>query len=222
MPSNNAVELARNNMIEQQVRPWDVSDQSVLGIMQELPREHFVPEIHQRLAFADIEIPINCNEKMMHPRVEGRVLQSLGIQAEDEIFELGTGSGFLTACLAKLGHHVHSIEIHPELSESAAQQLKSEGITNVTLIQGDACQGWDDDSIQYDAIAITASYPEYNDAFESMLKPGGRLFVIVGEDPVMEALKITKSDTGEIRKEVLFETSLPSVHGLSKKSDFSF
>lgn len=222
MSLNSAVELARYNMVEQQVRPWDVSDKQVLELMQTLPREQFVPEIHQRLAYADIEIPIGQNQKMMHPRLEGRVLQSLNIQQDDQVLEIGTGSGFLTAALASLCSHVDSVELYPELTEIASANLEALGVTNIALHTADVSQGWDDAPGQYDAIAVTASLPEYSNQYEALLKPGGRMFMVVGEAPVMEAILVTKSDSGEIGIETLFETELDPMEGIPEKASFSF
>jgi protein-L-isoaspartate(D-aspartate) O-methyltransferase len=151
-------EQARHNMIEQQVRPWDVLDQRVLDVMTTLPREAFVPEQYRALAFADISIPLGQDQVMMSPKLEGRLLQTLDIKPDDTVLEIGTGSGYLTACLASLGQHVTSWEIFPELSAAAKARLAGQDIGNVTLEVGDATREIADE-VRYDVIAVTGSVP---------------------------------------------------------------
>ena len=201
-------EQARHNMIEQQVRPWDVLDQRVLDVMTTLPREAFVPEQYRALAFADISIPLGQDQVMMSPKLEGRLLQALDIKPDDTALEIGTGSGYLTACLASLGHHVTSWEIFPELSAAAKARLVEQDIGNVTLEVGDATREIADEA-RYDVIAVTGSVPVLQQQFHANLKPGGRLFVITGKPPIMEALLITRLDADTWARESLFETSLP-------------
>lgn len=202
------IEQARFNMIEQQVRPWDVLDQRVLDVMSTTPREDFVPEKYRSLAFADINIPLGHAQVMMAPKTEGRLLQVLGVQATDSVLEIGTGSGYLTACLSRLGNHVSSIEIFKEFSEAAAAKLAAHGYRNVTLREGDAANGIDS-ATRYDVIAVTGSLPVLQQQFHRNLAIGGRLFVIAGIPPVMEALLITRIDERNWSRESLFETSLP-------------
>jgi protein-L-isoaspartate(D-aspartate) O-methyltransferase len=202
------IEQARFNMIEQQVRPWDVLDQRVLDVMSNTPREAFVPENYRLLAFADTNVPLGHDQVMMAPKLEGRMLQALGIQPGDSILEVGTGSGYLTACLARLGNHVTSIEIFPEFSETAAAVLSAHGIRNVTLQQGDAANGIDSGT-RYDVIAVTASDPVNREQFHANLAIGGRLFLILGKPPVMEAVLVTRVDEAGWTRESLFETALP-------------
>ena len=202
------IEQARFNMIEQQVRPWDVLDQRVLDVMSNTPREDFVPEKYQSLAFADINVPLGHGQVMMAPKLEGRLLQALAIKPGDSALEVGTGSGYLTACLARLGNHVTSIEIFPEFSETAAAALSEHGIRNVTLQQGDAANGIDSGT-RYDVIAVTASVPVNREQFHANLAIGGRLFLILGTPPVMEAVLVTRVDEGGWTRESLFETALP-------------
>lgn len=202
------IEQARFNMIEQQVRPWDVLDQRVLDVMGNTPREDFVPEKYRALAFADINIPLGHGQVMMAPKVEGRLLQALAIKPEDSVLEVGTGSGYLTACLAKLGNHVTSIELFPEFSATAGSALTEHGIRNVTLQQGDAANGIDAGT-RYDAIAVTASVPVNREQFHASLTIGGRLFLILGRPPVMEAVLVTRVDEAGWTRESLFETALP-------------
>ena len=201
-------EQARHNMIEQQVRPWDVLDQRVLDVMTTLPREAFVPEQYRALAFADISIPLGQDQVMMSPKLEGRLLQTLDIKQDDTVLEIGTGSGYLTACLASLGQHVTSWEIFPELSAAAKARLVEQDIGNVTLEVGDATREIADEA-RYDVIAVTGSVPVLQQQFHANLKPGGRLFVITGKPPIMEALLITRLDADTWARESLFETSLP-------------
>jgi protein-L-isoaspartate(D-aspartate) O-methyltransferase len=202
------IEQARFNMIEQQVRPWDVLDQQVLDVMSRTPREDFVPERYRTLAFADINIPLGHNQVMMTPKTEGRLLQDLGIRPTDSVLEIGTGSGYLTACLSRLGNHVTSIEIFPEFRDAAAAKLAAHGFRNITLKSGDAANGIGTTTC-YDVIAVTGSLPVLHRHFHQNLTIGGRLFVIVGTPPVMEALLITRIDERNWSPESLFETSLP-------------
>lgn len=202
------IEQARFNMIEQQVRPWDVLDQRVLDVMGNTPREDFVPDKYRSLAFADINVPLGHDQVMMAPKVEGRLLQALAIKPEDSVLEVGTGSGYLTACLAQLGKHVTSIEVFPEFSETAGAALTEHDIRNVTLQQGDAANGIDTDK-RYDVIAVTASVPVNREQFHASLAIGGRLFLILGRPPVMEAVLVTRVAEADWTRESLFETALP-------------
>jgi protein-L-isoaspartate(D-aspartate) O-methyltransferase len=202
------IEQARFNMIEQQVRPWDVLDQRVLDVMSTTPREDFVPEKYRSLAFADTNIPLGHDQVMMAPKTEGRTLQVLDVQATDSVLEIGTGSGYLTACLSRLGNHVTSVEIFPEFREAAAAKLAAHGYRNVTLKDADAANGIGSDT-RYDVIAVTGSLPLVHRQFHDNLAIGGRLFVISGIPPVMEALLITRIDEHNWSRESLFETSLP-------------
>jgi protein-L-isoaspartate(D-aspartate) O-methyltransferase len=202
------IEQARFNMIEQQVRPWDVLDQRVLDVMSTTPREDFVPGKYRSLAFADINIPLGHDQVMMAPKTEGRLLQVLDVQAGDSVLEIGTGSGYLTACLSRLGNHVTSVEIFPEFREAAAAKLAAHGFRNVTLKDADAANGIGSDT-RYDVIAVTGSLPLLHRQFHDNMSVGGRLFVIAGMPPVMEALLITRIDERNWSRESLFETSLP-------------
>jgi len=202
------IERARFNMIEQQVRPWDVLDQRVLDVMSTTPREDFVPAKYRSLAFADVNIPLGHDQVMMAPKTEGRLLQVLDVRQTDSVLEIGTGSGYLTACLSRLGNHVTSIEIFPEFLETAAAKLAAHGYRNVTLREGNAAAGIGSDT-RYDVIAVTGSLPQLERQFHDNLAVGGRLFVITGAPPVMEALLITRIDERNWSRESLFETSLP-------------
>ena len=176
--------------------------------MGNTPREAYVPEKYRALAFADINIPLAHGQVMMAPRVEGRLLQALAIRQSDSVLEIGTGSGYLTACLAALGNHVTSYEIFPELSQAAGEKLTANGCRNVTLIEGDAAGGINSGN-RYDVIAVTGSLPELQTTFHNNLTGGGRLFMITGTPPVMEAVLVTRIDDGNWKTESLFETSLP-------------
>jgi len=193
-------------MISQQIRTWDVLDERVLETLRATHREAFVPESETDLAFADTEIPLPHGQCMMTPKVEARLLQELAIEPIDAVLEIGTGSGYLTACLADLGDHVTSLEIFPDLSESAAARLEKAGLVNVELLAEDAMQA--NFSASYDVIAITASMPSLPERFIKLLKPEGRLFVVVGRAPVMEAILVRRHADGNISEKSLFETLL--------------
>lgn len=197
-------EAARAQMLGQQIRAWEVLDDRVLEVLAATPREDFVPPELRELAFADTEIPIGRGQSMMTPQVEGRLLQALALEPVDHVLEIGTGSGFLTACLARLAGHVTSVDIYPEFTAEAAPKLARHRIDNVTLETADALTL--ERPGQYDAIAVTGSVPRLKDSFVRMLKPGGRLFVIVGRAPVMEAQLVTVQAPGGFTVEALFET----------------
>lgn len=213
------LQQARENMVLQQIRTWDVLDQRVLDLLEAMPREDFVPEIYRNLAYADMRIPLGQGEVMMPPVVEARMLQALDIQPHDTVLEIGTGSGFVTALLAKLARHVHSVEIHPKFTETAAQTLTDHGIINVTLHTGDAARGWTN-SGQVDVLAITGSLPTLPEVFQQTLNPGGRLFAIVGDSPAMEAMLITRLGDKEFHRETLFETDLPVLRNAHQPNRF--
>ncbi|MBI1733371.1 MAG: protein-L-isoaspartate O-methyltransferase [Gammaproteobacteria bacterium] len=214
-------ELARHNMVEQQIRTWEVLDPAVLELFETLHREDFVPAEYRRLALADINIPLSHAQVTMAPRVEARVLQTLGIQRSDRALEVGTGCGFFTALLGCCAAQVHSVDIFPEFTQSAAPKLARYGIGNVHLHTGNAAQGWAQ-TAPYDIIVLTGSVPILPDAFQEQLAPGGRLFAIVGQSPVMAAQLITHASAGAIRREILFETDLPPLLGLPIPSAFRF
>lgn len=215
------MEQARFNMIEQQIRPAEVLDPLVLNTISEVHRELFVPKEYMELAFSDTNIPLNEFESMMSPIQEARLLQALNIQSDDNILEIGTGSGYLTALLAKLGSHVTSIEIDQNLSDSASQKLRANNINNVTLEVGDGSKGWASKA-PYDVIAVTGSLPIMCDEYKFQLKPGGRLFVIVGTAPAMEARLITRVSDNQWSEEELFETSINALQNADKPSEFVF
>ena len=210
---------ARINMIEQQIRPWDVLDQRVLDVVAQVPREDFVPADYRKLAFADTHIPLGHGQVMMTPNVEARLLQALNVQPSDHIFEIGTGSGYLTACLATLGGHVTSMDIIAEFVEGAGQKLTSHAIHNVTLLAGDALAALAKEG-DYDVIAVTGSLPLLPDPLSDRLKLNGRLFVILGQAPVMQAMLITRVGDQEWSRESLFETALPGLQNAPEPQRF--
>jgi protein-L-isoaspartate(D-aspartate) O-methyltransferase len=215
------LEQARFNMVEQQIRTWDVLDQRVLDAMMLVPRDAFAPPEYRALAYADVELPIGHGEAMMTPKLEARIVQSLRLTPSDRVLEIGTGSGFLTALLAHLGGHVYSMEVHADLSRVAATRLDALGLANVTLTVGDGSRGWLDHA-PYDAIAVTGSLPALDDTLSLQLKVGGRLFVVVGEPPVMEGLLIARVSDREWSRESLFDTQLAPLRGLPSRQKFVF
>lgn len=205
-------ETARFNMVEQQVRPWDVLDPQVLQLAASAPRHEYVPEAYRHLAYADIEIPLGHDEVMMYPRMEGRLLQTLELKDTDRVLEIGTGSGYVTSLLAHLCEHVVSVEIYPEFSQAAGQKLAAHNVTNVALEVGDGVRGWAANA-PYDAILVTGSIPELYDEFKQQLAVGGRLVVVVGTAPVMEAMQVVRTGDATWQSRSLFETELrPLVH----------
>ncbi len=214
------VEHARTQMLGQQIRAWEVIDERVLDVLARVPREAFVPQEYRDLAFADTAIPIGHGQSMMHPKLEGRLLQALQLVPLDRVLEIGTGSGFLTACLAALSESVVSVEIHEDLSAQARTRLADQGIKNVELRIGDGLAL--DLKTEFDVIAVTGSVPELDERWIKLLSPGGRLFVVVGRAPVMEALLITRQPSGAATREVLFETVLPALENTSQLTPFVF
>lgn len=213
------LQQARENMVLQQIRTWDVLDQRILDLLEVMPREDFVPDAYRNLAYADMGIPLGHGEVMMAPVVEARMLQALNLQTHETVLEIGTGSGFVTALLAKLARHVFSVGLYPDFTNAAADKLATHGIMNITLETGDAARGWTNCG-QVDAIAITGSLPILPEVFQLSLKPGGRLFAIVGDSPAMEAQLITRLSDGEFRREVLFETDLPPLRHAQQPNRF--
>jgi len=214
------VEQARFNMIEQQIRPWDVLDTRILELVARVPRERYVPEKYTDLAFADIRIPLGDNRFMMEPKLEARILQTLDVQKNHQVLEIGTGSGYLTSCLAELADSVTSIEIDERLSKQAGHNLAADDHENVSLRIADVMGDWNMDQ-QFDIIVITGSLPVMDKRFHSLLRVGGRMFMVVGEDAVMEALLITRVGENEWSSESLFETELEPLVNAKKPSHFS-
>lgn len=213
------VEQSRFNMVEQQVRTWEVLDAKVLHLLQTLPREAFVPKAYQGLAFADIEIPLGHGQTMLSPKIEGRFLQALSLTKQDKVLEIGTGAGYLTALLAKQAKHVDSFEIHRSLSNQANKNLTAQKIKNVTLHVAD---GLAQAKGEYQAIVLTGSLPVYPQTMERMLAIGGRMLVVVGSGPVMQAILVSKVDDNSFKKDILFETCLPVLENAPQPSRFEF
>lgn len=206
------LEQARQQMVEQQVRAWDVLDERVLETLLKVRREFFAPSAYRELAFADTAIPLERGQSMLAPKVEGRILQALNPQPGEEVLEVGTGSGFFAACLAHMAGRVRSLEIFPELSARAGENLRAAGISGVTIETRDVFSLSEPlGDGKFDAVAITGSLPVYDARFERALKVGGRLFVIVGEAPVMEALLIRREAQDRWSREALFETVVPAL-----------
>ncbi len=213
-------DFARNQMVQQQVRAWDVFDEKVLDVLRAVPREAFVAPEFADLAFAELELPIGHGECMMTPTHEGRLLQSLDLEAGNRVLEIGTGNGFVTACLANLADSVVSLDIHADFIEQAGARLEAQGITNVELIEADGTK--DLPAGPFDAVAVTGSLENFDPRFIEALADGGRLFVVVGDAPAMEARKVTRTSATDWHSEALFETVLkPLVNG-RKPVQFAF
>ena len=213
-------ESARLQMVTQQVRAWAVLDPAVLRVLSEVPRECFVPPAFRSLAFADTAIPLPDGQFMMTPQVEGRVLQALEIAPTDRILEVGTGSGFLAACLARLGGKVTSLEIRPVLADAARRALRESAIGNGEVLAEDVFQ-WHPAG-PFDCIAVTGSLPLFDKRFQDWLAPGGRLFVVVGQPPAMEALLIRRAGSCEFIRQSLFETVLAPLDHSARPEQFVF
>jgi len=214
-------EVARANMVESQIRTWDVLDQRVLDLVLELKREDFVPAAYRALAFADMEIPLGHGEAMLAPKLEARLVQELGVTPTDRVLEIGTGSGYMTALLARLGSHVTSVEIVGEFSREAAARLERHGIRNVTLEIGDGALGWPRHA-PYDAILVTGSLPMLPDELKAQLAPDGRLVAVVGKPPIMTAQLVTCLAPGKFSVVGVFETSIPPLKHAREPERFVF
>jgi protein-L-isoaspartate(D-aspartate) O-methyltransferase len=214
-------EQARRNMVEQQVRPWEVLDDQVLNLFETVQREDFVPVRYRKMAFADINIPLDHGEVMMKPVVEGRMLQAVDIQPHETVLEIGTGSGFITSCLAHLAEEVVSVDIHESFTENAGRRLSEQGLENVQLFTGDVMAGWQPEQA-HDVVVVTGSVPRIAEAFMGWVNPGGRLFCITGDSPAMEAVLMTRLGATEWRSESLFETDLPPLVNAVEPPEFEF
>jgi len=220
-----SVEQARFNMVEQQIRTWEVLDQDVLDLLYVVRREEFVPPRYRAFAFSDLEIPLyeraDEGERMMQPKVEARILQELAVKKNEQVLEAGTGSGYLTALLAARGHHVYSVEINPKLKAFGEENLRRGGVENATIELGDAAQGWQKHA-PYDVIVLTGSTPVLPQTLVSQLKAGGRLFAVVGDPPVMEARLLTCVGEGSRHTTDLFETCLAPLKKALQPARFEF
>ena len=214
-------EQARFNMVEQQIRPWEVLDGRVLELLETIQREDFVPVRYRKLAFADIAVPLECGQTMMRPKIEARLLQALDIQPDETVLEIGTGSGFVTACLAALAKRVVSVEIHEELHREAAVKLADKGVANAELYIGDVMGDWQPEQA-HDVVVVTGSVADVPEQFLGWVNPGGRMFVVRGHSPAMEALLMTRIGVTEWTVESLFETDLPALEGATPAHTFTF
>jgi protein-L-isoaspartate(D-aspartate) O-methyltransferase len=211
---------ARQQMVDQQIRTWEVLDPRVLDALSTVPREAFVPPEYRELAFADAPIPVGFGQTMLAPKIQGRILQALGINAADSVLEIGAGTGYLSACLSLMARSTHSIDIHAGLIEHAQVNLRAVPQANVQLEIRDAFSpaGFD----EYDVIAVTGSLPVYDTRFERLLRVGGRLFAIVGESPVMDAILVRRVDSNEWIRESLFETVVEPLINAAQAQKFVF
>ena len=214
-------EQARFNMVEQQIRPWDVLDPLVLDLLFKVKREDFVPPVYRSLAFVDMDIPLGKGEFMWPPRLEARALQALQLKRHEKVLEVGTGSGYFTALLANQAGQVVSLERVKEFRTEAEDKLKAHGLTNVFLKEGDGAQDWADDGM-FDVIVLTGSTPLLPEAYLKRLNPGGRLFAIVGEAPAMRAQLVTCVSPGNCNTETLLETSVKALQNAKEPERFIF
>lgn len=214
-------ERARFNMVEQQVRPWEVLDVQVLDVLEQVHREDFVPVRYRKMAFADLSIPLAHAQSMMCPKVEGRMLQALGIREDQSVLEIGTGSGFITACLSLMAKRVVSVEIFEDLQDEAKLRLQEKYLHNIDLFVGDVMRGWQPEQA-HDVVVVTGSVPEVPAQFREWVNPGGRLFVVTGESPAMEARLLTRVGFSDWREESLFETDLIRLVHAEPPPEFTF
>jgi protein-L-isoaspartate(D-aspartate) O-methyltransferase len=215
------IEQARFNMVEQQIRPWDVLDQEVLDLLFEVKREQFVPPTYQSVAFVDAEIPLGRGATMLTPKIEARVMQALHVRKSDKVLEVGTGSGYMAALLAARANHVYSVEIDMELAATARENLKRAGVDNVTVEDGDGARGWPAHA-PYDVIVLSGSTPVVPQELLHQLKPGGRMIAFVGEAPVMQAQLTTNTGEGGFQTVNLFETVVAPLKNAPQPQRFVF
>jgi protein-L-isoaspartate(D-aspartate) O-methyltransferase len=213
--------IAQINMLKQQIRTWDVLDEHILALFMQVPREHFVPDNFRELAYADIAIPIGRGQVIPPPKEIARILQALRIQPSDNILQIGTGSGYFIALLAKLGRHVDSVDIYPDFTERAQKALQTLGITNVSLHTGDALEGWNPQT-SYEIIILTGSVPYLPERLRNNLALGGRLLAVVGRSPVMEVILFEQLAPGQWQTKFLFETDWPRLPNVGQYQSFVF
>ena len=215
------IEQARFNMIEQQIRPWDVLDPDVLELLHVVKRENFVPVAHKALAFVDAEIPLAGGESMLMPKIEARLLQDVNLKKHESVLEIGTGSGYMAALLAHKGQQVTTVEISPELKALAEKNLADNGVTNVKVELGNGAQGWPNGA-PYDVIVVSGSLPVLPEGLLQQLKIGGRMAVIIGQAPAMKAQLITRTGEAGYDTRTLFETSVKPLASATEPSKFQF
>ena len=219
------LEQARHNMIEQQIRTWEVLDNDVLQTLVAVRREAFVPAAYQSLAFVDAEIPLPCGQNMLSPKLEARLLQEAKLGRDELVLEIGSGSGYMAALLAHHARHVVTVEIEPELKALAEQNLKAYGVDNVTVEAGDGARGWaghGKQSAPYDVIVLSGSVPVLPEAFLTQLRVGGRILAVIGEAPAMSACRITRTSQDAWDHEKMFETSIAPLRNADRPSAFRF
>jgi protein-L-isoaspartate(D-aspartate) O-methyltransferase len=226
---SSSLSQAREQMIEQQVRAWEVLDARVLSVLRNVPREQFVPDSHRYLAFADVDVPLPHGQHMLRPNLAGRLLQALELSGAERVLEIGAGTGFVTACLAAASAHVRSLELFADLADRARANLTAVGAANIDVITADAMQAGvqlepssGGESSRYHAIAVTGSLPVYDERFQRLLEIGGRLFVIVGDAPVMEARLVRRVAEDGWVTESLFETVVDPLINARRPPGFSF
>jgi protein-L-isoaspartate(D-aspartate) O-methyltransferase len=214
-------EQARFNMVEQQIRPWDVLDPKVLDLLHKVKREDYVPQVYRSLAFVDMEIPLGEGELMWAPKIEARALQALQLRRQDRVLEVGTGSGYFTALMANQASVVVSVELRADLKNEAERKFKAHGLNNIQSRLGDAALDWSDDG-GFDAIVLTGSTPLLPQTYLNRLSPGGRLFAIVGEGDAMAATLVTCLAPATFRTDRLFETRVPALKNAPQPERFIF
>ena len=212
---------ARQNAINSQIKPWGGLNYIANNALRDVPRERFVPEAYKNLAFADIDIPLTDKAKMLTPKIEGRALDALNIKKDENILEIGTGSGYLTAVLSKLGASVTSVDIDTELSQQAGEKIQALGISNVKLEVGDASKTWHSDDF-FDVVFVGASVPKITGRYFHLLNVGGRIFVVEGTGQAMHAKLITRISEHKWETKSLFETQLDTMQGLESSDQFEF
>ena len=215
------IEQAKFNMVEQQIRPWNVLNPKVLKAVSAVPRENFVPKEHHELSFVDMNIPIGDNQVMMQPKVEARMLQALEPDSNHVVLEIGSGTGYMAALLAYCAKFVETVEIRPVFIDLASNNLAENQINNVQVVEGDGGQGWQSDH-QYDCIFLSGSVIELPDSYRELLNVGGRLVAIIGEEPIMNAVLVEKTGPVTWKTTYLFETVLPALDNIVQPSRFVF
>jgi len=215
------IEQARFNMIEQQIRPWNVLDQDVLDLLHVVKREQFVPPSYANLAFADVEIPLPGGESMFNPKIEARILQELNIKSHETVLEVGAGSGYMAALMAHKARHVTTVEISPEIKALAEQNIARAGIQNVTVVEGNGANGWEKDA-PYDVIVISGALENMPETFLKQLKVGGRIAAIIGQAPAMQCVLVTRVSEAAYDTVTVFETNVKMLSGAPAVSRFTF